>query len=240
MSTITLGTRIAVIDDERRKAETAAGIAEEAGLEPIVISEGDGVFVVPDQLLNSLRSANCTAAICDHRLSQTQFAQFDGAEFMSTLFREKIPGVLLSTFAAIDGDTSIRLHRAQIPYIISRENLVPDEIVRGLERCLAEFTGDIPPERVARRTLVRVVDVANDGSAAVVDAIVHTWNPDTGVRFPLSVVEDPDIQRILRQWQGLELRLFAEINVGCESADELFFRSFEFAPEPNIDSLRTT
>lgn len=240
MSTITLGTRIAVIDDERRKAETAAGIADEAGLEPIVISEGDGVFFVPDQLLDFLRSANCTAAICDHRLSQTQFAQFDGAEFMSTLFREQIPGVLLSTFAAIDGDTSIRLHRAQIPYIISRKDLVPNEIVRGLERCFAEFTGDIPPERVARRTLVRVVDVAIDDSAAVVDAIIHTWNPDTVVRFPLAVVEDPDIQRILHQWEGPELRLFAEVNVGCENPNELFFKSFEFAPEPNIDSLRTS
>ena len=74
MSTITPGTRIAVIDDERRQAETAAGIAEEAGLHPVVISEGDGIFFMPDQLLDSLRSANCTAAICDHRLSQTQFA----------------------------------------------------------------------------------------------------------------------------------------------------------------------
>ena len=240
MSTITPGTRIAVIDDERRQAETAAGIAEEAGLHPVVISEGDGIFFMPDQLLDSLRSANCTAAICDHRLSQTQFAQFDGAEFLSALFREQIPGVLLSTFTAIDGDTSIRLHRAQIPYIIPRNGLAPDEIFRGLELCNAEFTGDPPPERVARRTLVRVVDFTDYGSAAVVDAIVHTWDPDTAVRFPLAVVENPDIRSILSEGQGVGLRLFAEVNVGCENAGELFFRSFEFAPEPNIDSLRTT
>ena len=240
MSTITRGTRIAVIDDERRQAETAAGIAEEAGLHPVVISEGDGTFVMPHQLLDSLRLANCTAAICDHRLSQTQFAQFDGAEFMSALFKERIPAVLLSTFAAIDGDTSIRLHRAEIPYIIRRNDLAPEEIVRGLELCIAEFAGDPTPERTPRRTLVRVADIAIDGSAVVVDAIVHTWSPDIAVRFPLEVVEDPEIQRILSDRRGVGLRLFAEVNVGCEKADELFFRSFEFAPEPNIDRLRST
>ena len=240
MSTITPGIRIAVIDDEPRQAETAAGIAEEAGLYPVVITEGDGIFAMPHELLDALRLANCTAAICDHRLSQTQFAQFDGAEFMSALFREKIPGVLLSTFAAIDGDTSIRLHRAEIPYIIRRNDLMPGEIVRGLERCMAEFTGEPAPERIARRTLVRVVDVAVDGAGAAVDAIVHTWNPDIAVRFPLAVVDDPEIQRALSDWRGIGLRLFAEVNVGCENADELFFKSFEFAPEPNIDRLKSS
>ena len=130
-------------------------------------------------------------------------------------------------------------NRAHIPYIISRHQLVPAEIVRGLERSSRELTGAIPPERVARRTLVRVVEVGMDGSTPVADVIIHTWDPDARVRFPLAVVEDSGIERELRLWQGGELRLFAEVNVGCENANELFFRSFEFAPEPDIDRFRT-
>ena len=240
MTTLDGGTPVAVIDDVRGYAEIAAGIAEEAGLHPIIISEGDGAFATPSDLLSYFRSTGGTAAICDHRLELTQFAQFSGAEFVARLFRESIPGVLVSTFAAIDDDTSIRLHRASIPYIISRDRLVPDEIMRGLQRCAAELDGDIPRERVARRTLVRVVNVATAGNTPVVDAIVHTWNPELAVRFPMQVIENAEIRRVLERGLDTELRLFAQVNVGCENHDEIFFKAFEFAPEPNIEQLTAT
>ena len=210
------------------------------GLYPVIISEGDGVFQTPDDLLARVRFEGGTAAICDHRLAQTQFAQFTGAEFVANLFVERIPGVLLSTFAAIDGDTSIRLHRANIPYIIRRNNLDPDEIVRGLERCKAELAGNIPPERMPRRTLVRVVNVSMEGSTPVVDAIIHTWNPDLAIRFPMAVIDDPSILQMLNQGLDAELRLFAQVNVGCQDDDELFLKAFEFAPEPDIEQLTAT
>ena len=233
-------TPIAVIDDVRAYAENAAGIAEEAGLSPFIISEGDGVFATPNDLMARFRSAGGGAAICDHRLEHTQFAQFSGAEFVAQLYRESIPGVLLSTFAAIDDDTSIRLHRANIPYIISRDRLVPDEITKGLQRCTSELDGNVPRERKARRTLVRVVNVATAGVTPVVDAIVHTWNPELAIRFPMEVIENVEIRRALERGLEGELRLFALVNIGCKSHDEIFFKSFEFAPEPDAQLLRAT
>lgn len=240
MTTIDDHTRVAVIDDVRGQAETAAGIAEEAGLVPVIISEGDGVFRTPRELLVRLRSEGSTAAVCDHRLAHTQFANFTGAEFIATLFRRKIPGVLLSTFAAIDRDTSIRLHRANIPYIVSRNNLVPDEIVRGLQRCTAELAGNIPPERLPRRTLVRVVDVSTEGNTPVVDAIVHTWNPNLAIRFPLQTIDDQSVRQAIERGLEAELRLFAQVNVGCRNDNELFLKAFEFAPDPDIEQLTAT
>ena len=233
-------TRVAVIDDMRGQAETAAGIADEAGLIPVIISEGDGIFLTPEDLLARLLSEGSTAAICDHRLAHTQFANFTGAEFIASLFRRKIPGVLLSTFAAIDGDTSIRLHRANIPYIVSRNNLVPDEIVRGLQCCAAELAGNIPPERQPRRTLVRVVGISNESSTPVVDAIVHTWNPNLAIRFPLQAIEEPTIRQAIALGLDTEIRLFAQVNVGCRNDNELFLKEFEFAPEPDIEHLTAT
>ena len=234
---ISEGTRVAVVDDVMGYAETAAGIAEEAGLVPSIISETDGTFQETHQLLERVRATDCAAVICDHRLSQTRFAAFTGAEFVSRLYQESLPAVLLSTFSAIDGDTSIRLHRAHIPSLIGREELDPDQILQGLHRCEAELAGDVAPDRQPRRTLVRVMNVSIESDTPVVDAILHSWNPNYAIRFPITVIEDQEIKKILTPSFNGELRLFADVNVGCRDDNELFFRAFEFAPEPNVDEL---
>ena len=236
---ITDRTRVAVVDDVASYAETAAGIAEEAGLVPWIISEQDGTFRETDELLDRVRATGCSAVICDHRLSQTQFALFTGAEFMSRLYQESIPGILLSTFSAIDADTSIRLYRATIPSVINREALDPDQILQGLRHCKAELEGHIAPERQPRRTLVRVLNVSTDSDTPVVDAILHSWSANSAIRFPLTAIDDQKITDVLTVNFRGELRLFAEVNVGCRDESELFFRAFEFAPEPNIDDLAT-
>ena len=236
---IAKGIRVAVVDDVSGHAETAAGIAEEAGLVPTVITEDHGAFQEPGQLLKQVRTTGCSAAICDHRLSQTQFALFSGAEFVSRLYQERIPAVLLSTFSAIDSDTSIRLHRAYIPSLINRGELGPDQIFTGLKRCESELAGEIAPERRPRRTLVRIVDVLNESDTPVVDAILHTWNPDRAIRFPLALIQDSSIRTALTTDFGGEARLFAEVNIGCRDDNELFFRAFEWAPKPNVDDLAT-
>ena len=231
------GTRVAVVDDISRYAVTTAGIAQEAGLVPSVISEDYGPFDSTEQLIDLLKDMSCDAVICDHRLSQVPFASFTGAELVSELFGEKVPGVLLSTFSAIDSDTSIRLHRANIPSVIGRHDLNPERILQELSRCQDELGGLIAPERQPRRTLVRVVDVTREGSQPVVDAILHAWNPYDAIRFPLRVINNPEIEEILKRSFDGQLRLFAEVNVGCHSEDDLFFQKFELAPVPDVEDL---
>ena len=234
---IAAGTRVAVVDDREGQAETAAGIAEEADLVPSIFSEAAGAFSTTNQLLEEVRSAGCDAVICDHRLSQTGFASFTGAEFVANLFREGIPGVLLSTFSAIDSETSIKLHRAEIPSLMDRSALDPDELVAALKRCESELAGEIAPERRLWRTLVRIENVSSESEIPVVDAVVHTWNPDRAVRFPLDLIEDRNIRRGLATGLGLPMRLFAQVNIGCRSESELYFREFEGAPEPMVSDL---
>ena len=236
---IAKGRRVAVVDDVVHYAETAAGMAEEAGLIPSIISETDGKYEFTHQLLERVRESNCSAVICDHRLSQTKFASFTGAEFLSELYQVSIPGVLLSTFSAIDGDTSIRLHRARIPSLIGREELDPNQLLQGLRRCEDELAGVIAPERRLTRAIVRIVGVSADSDVPVAEAIVHSWNPEYAVRFPLELIEDLQIRELLIPNLSGELRLFAEVNVGCRDDTELFFRAFELAPEPNVDDLAT-
>ncbi len=229
---ITAGSRVAVVDDRQGQADTAAGIAEEAELVPSIFSEKEGPFDSTDQLLERVGSVGCDAVICDHRLSQTGFAPFTGAEFAAVLFRAGIPGVLLSTFTAIDGDTSIKLHRAAIPSLIDRSLLDPDRLLAALRQCESELAGEVPPERQLWRTLVRVESTSSESDMPVADAIVHTWNPDQAVRFPLGLIEDPAIRDHLANRRELPTRLFAKVNIGCQSEDDLYFRDFEWAPRP--------
>ena len=237
MTIIAEGVCVAVVDDVRALAETTADIAEEAGLVPIVISEGGDTFRETRELFDRVVAAGCKGVICDHRLSHTPFASFSGAAFLAHLYRKNVPGVLLSTYSALDDDSSIRLYRALIPSLISRRDLAPGRMLQELRFCEAELAGQIAPERQQRRTLVRVVEVSTEADIPVADAIVHTWDPDVAVRFPISLIEDPEIKGSLTHNFTGVLRLFARVNVGCQHDYELFFSDFEFAPEPNVEEL---
>lgn len=231
------GVRVAVVDDIMGQAETTAGIAEEARLVPSIISEADGAFQYIQQLLKHIEDSECSAVICDHRLSQTGFASFTGAQFVASLYDQSMPAVLLSTFTAIDGDTSIKLHRARIPSLIPRKDLDPHRIMVGLKLSERELAGNISPARRPWRTLVRIEGISQEGDIPVADAIVHTWNPDLAIRYPLALIEDSSIRQQLSINCSWPVRLFAEVNVGCEEANDLFLRSFEWAPEPNVKEL---
>ena len=234
---ITEGARVAVVDDIVEQAETIAGIAEEAKLVPSIISETDGVFQYTNELLKVVQDSNCSAVVCDHRLYQRGFASFTGAKFVATLYDQGVPAVLLSTFTAIDGDTSIKLHRAQIPSLIPRSDLDPGRILSGLKLSEGELAGVIVSERRPWRTLVRIESIAKEGETPVVDAIVHTWKPDEAFRYPLALIKDSSIRQHLLDNDIWPVRLFAEVNVGCNDPNDLYLRSFEWAPEPNVTDL---
>ena len=234
---ITEGARVAVVDDIVGQAETTAGIAEEARLVPHIISEADGGLQYPQQLFQLVQDSNCNAVICDHRLSQTGFASFTGAEFVSNLYDRGIPAVLLSTFSATDGETSIKLHRARIPSLIPRNDLDPRRIMVGLNRSESELAGHIAPDREPWRTLVRIEGVSREGVIPVAEAIVHTWKPELAIRYPIALIEDVSIRQHLMENDSWPVRLFAKVNVGCDDANDLFLQSFEWAPDPNVKDL---
>ncbi len=231
------GARVAIVDDIDEQAATIAGIAEEARLVPSIISETDGEFQYTNQLLKFVQDSSCAAVICDHRLSQRGFAPFTGAEFVASLYDQGMPAVLLSTFTAIDGDTSIKLHRARIPSLVPRSDLDPRRIMHGLQLSENELAGETVPERRPWRTLVRIESISKEGDTPVAEAILHTWNPDLAIRYPLELIEDLSIRQHLMDNDIWPVRLFAEVNVGCKDANDLFFRSFEWAPESNVTDL---
>jgi hypothetical protein len=217
---------LAVVDDDKSLAEIAGWQVEEAGYQPFIV---EGSYQNINALANCIVQ-NAEGAICDHRLSRRGLANFPGAQLVAELFDREFPAILTTQYIAIDTDVSIRRWRHKIPVLLSRDETNALSIRAGLASCLAELRGNIPMTRRPHRVLIRITDLGEESGEEVVDAIVPSWNPKRAVRFPISLVKAE-----LRNTLTPDLRLFALVNIGAETADELYFGSFELAPEPDED-----
>ena len=94
----------------------------------------------------------------------------------------------------------------------------------------SELQGHIPETRVPYRVLLRIINIEKESYEKVIDVIIPGWNPYRAVRFPASLIP-PELQRKLVPG----VRLFAQVNIGAKNSDDLYFRNFELADEPDDD-----
>ncbi len=220
--------KIAIVDDDRREAEVAELEVEDAGFEPFIV-EGGPFQRVED--LTDLISLNAQAAICDHRLAHSGFANFTGARLVAHLYDLYIPAVLISQYADMDNGISIRACRDKIPVLLSRDETDATSIARGIEYCVNELRGQVANTRKPHRTLLRIVDLGREAGEKVIDVIIPSWNPHRAVRLPAMLLPKSISRSHLKRGE----RLFAKINIGAEKASELYFKDFEVAMEPDDD-----
>jgi CheY-like chemotaxis protein len=215
------GRKIAIIDDEKDLAEVTSWEVEEAGYEPCLFIHGNLKNV--NELASRIReSTEC--AVCDHRLSNSGFANFYGAELVATLYDWKFPSVLITQYTEMDTSLSIRKWRHKIPVLLSRDQADASNIAKGIEDCRSELKGDISSIRKPYRTIVRIANIDKES----IEAFVPGWNPHKAVCFPTSLVPE-NIRDVLKP----NIRLFAHVNIGAEKSDDLYFKKFELAPEPD-------
>lgn len=227
MSAATALKRVAVIDDDFAQAETTSLQLEEAGFEPWIVRAATP-FQHPQELLREIVNNQVMGAICDHRLTPNGFSTFNGAEFSATLYDSGYPAVLTTQYVDMDVDVSIRKWRHKIPVLLSRDLTNSESIRLGLIESAKELRGEIAPNRKPRKALIRVTDRRDDAEGAVLDVIIPSWNPLRAVRFPLSLVP-ADLQPSVRKGS----RLFAQVNIGADDQEDLFFEDFEAASEPD-------
>jgi hypothetical protein len=221
---------VAVIDDDRGAAEAMSEIVRDAGFDPFVVT-GRRFEMVSD--LVSHVQLNARAAVCDHRLRPRQLAAFDGAEAAVELMNVRIPSVLVTQYVDTDSHVSIRRWRRDIPVLLSRDDADSDRIKQGLDDCAREMMGEYLPGRRPWRTLIQVDGIDQESGEQVVEARVPAWNPLKVVRFPSSLLPHG-----LRAAIAPGTYLFAEVNIGAETEEELYFSEFEPAPDPVVeDSL---
>lgn len=218
--------KIAIVDDDKSEAEMAGWEVKEAGFEPFIV---DGQFQKLEELSQIILS-EAQGALCDHRLAHFGFANFLGAKLVAHLYDLKIPAILITQYADIDKGVSIRNWRDKIPVLLNRDEADASSITHGLEDCLKELHGQLPNSRKPYRVLLRIKDVGTESNLRVIDAIIPSWNPLKAVRFPASLIPE-DLQTYI----NVGARFVAQVNIGTEKSEDLYFKDFELAMEPDND-----
>ncbi|MBW4616881.1 MAG: hypothetical protein KME21_27285 [Desmonostoc vinosum HA7617-LM4] len=215
--------KIAIIDDDKNLADATAWEVEEAGYKPCLFVDGN--FRNVNELASCIKEST-EGAVCDHRLSNSGFANFYGAELVATLYDWKFPSLLITQYTEMDTSLSIRKWRHKIPVLLSRDQADASNIAKGIEDCRLELEGCISSIRKPYRTIVRIANIDQES----IEAFIPGWNPHKAIRFPASLVPEH-----LRDALKPNVRLFAHINIGAEKSDDLYFKKFELAPEPDED-----
>lgn len=207
--------RVRIIDDEPDVREVYRYPVEELDLEPIPV-EGP----LPD--LNDFVIETITAAdavICDYKLRIRNYANFDGAETVARLYKEKFPAILCTKWE-LAGLDEMRKYRRFIPVLLSPDELDPDSIVQGFQQCIEEFTEIYKTNRRSWRTLVRVEDFDTERQNLYI--VIPAWDPSKVIRLMGNDLPSGIIERL-----GDQTRFHAHVNVGAERNEDLFFEKWE-------------
>lgn len=214
--------RVAVVDDKPSDADYMGEFVREAGFEPVVLAPPFGNL---DDLYGRVRGGAADAVVCDHRLRGQ--AAFSGAEAVADLVKRHIPAVLVTQYVDTDAAVSIRRWRDRIPVLLPRDDADAERVRDALTACVREIRGEYLPGRRPWRALIQIDGTANDSGERVVEARVLPWNPLEVVRFPAALVPSELQERLIEGGY-----LFAQVNIGADRAEDLYFRDFEAAPEP--------
>ena len=216
---------VPVIDDSPDLAEETFYQLEEAGYQGEILV---GPFDNVDELAHQL-SQYAHAVVCDHRLMQGGLANFYGAELVASLYDLKKPAILITQYPN-DSHTTIGAFRKKIPVLLARNELNPMSLKRGIDQCADELNGHITRERRPHRTIIRVEQIDKESGQDVIEAFVTGWKPKQAVRFPASLIPESILESVQPG-----THLFAKVNVGAVRPEDLFFKDFEIAPEPDED-----
>lgn len=220
---------IIIVDDDQESRASYALTARTAGFRVHLLS--DPVKNIQD-LLQTARSAKARFALCDHRLSEGNYARFSGAEAVARCNQASIPAVLTTRYQRSDIDTSIRRWRRWIPRLVASSDLSPSNLHDAFAACESEIVNDlVPRERRGYRSVLTVKDIVPKAAEKIVKVVVTQWNPTEQVGFPLSMVPLP-----MRGSVEIGTFLLATVNTAAERADDLFFENFEF---PHPDDVKT-
>ncbi len=218
--------QVAIVDDVADELEVLEYELEDAGHKAI---RRESPIASLDNLDSWLRAQQVEGFVCDQRLSVANYAPFQGAEAVRRVFRHlRLPSLLVSSFIATEV-LAIRYFRASVPVLIEKQALGRDTINRGFALSKSELGGNVPTQRIPRRTGVHItkVDVRGRG---IVETIVPGWNENLEVSFPLDLIEDHTLRTDVRSrrmdW------LIARVNLDAEHQADLFFMDFERAPDP--------
>jgi hypothetical protein len=210
-------SKVKVVDDNSDSREAMAITVNDAEFE--ALQEQGPLPDLPKFV--AMTKSGADAVVCDHSM-RGRYANFDGAEAVAELYKEKCPAILCTrwTTAAID---SIRQYIPFIPALLSIDDANPDTIVESIECCIREFNNDPITTRKPYKTLIRVESIERELRPALFFVAIPGWDSKEIVRLPLDLLP-ADKRELVKSGD----RFFASINKGAERSESLFFRDFVF------------
>jgi FixJ family two-component response regulator len=220
---------IAIIDDDPDSRATYAASARIAGFNPYCCEQR---FRRVEEVLDEANGHRARFALCDHRLTEGHYARFTGAEIVARFYDAGIPAVLVTSYLRSDVETTIRPFRRRIPRLLS--GISPDSLRAALEACKEEVVDhEIPMERRGCRAVLSVKELSPRGNETVVRVRITQWSTTDLAGFPLSMVPDE-----IRTQVKVGAFLFATVNTGAVSADDLFFEDFQLPHPDDVKAIR--
>ena len=210
---------IAIIDDKPLARESMSDIISDADFKPYIV---DKKLNSVDELFIVLTKTS-QAAIFDHHLSIANYANFNGAEAVSSLYIKKIPALLVTAYSKSDID-SIRLYRRQIPLIYNSRDFISENIENGIRVCIEEFKENYSADRKSWKTLFRIEDLDTQREFAFI--IIPSWDSKQTIRLPFEIFGN------LKDYINIGERFYAQVNIGAEKQEDLFFTDIELPKKP--------
>ena len=213
---------IAIIDDQANARQSMSEIVKDAELNPYLVENRlDSITE-----LVGLFPQKVQALILDYNLGVSNYAPFNGAEAIAELYKNRIPALLVTNYSEAEVD-HFRIYRNHIPVIYNSGDFNPENIEEGIRIFLDEVNEQYSQSRKPFRTFFRIVEL--DRSRQFVFVIIPSWDPFRTVRVPYEVFGK------LQSKIEKNSRFFAQINIGAENHDELYFTQIEIAEEPMGD-----
>jgi CheY-like chemotaxis protein len=205
--------QVLVVEDNSDAREGYQYTLEDMHLEPVLEKGPLGKL----EAYISTVAGRYDAAICDHHLTESGYAEFNGAKLVAEMNRRQQPAVLCTAWEEAGVD-EIRRFRRDIPCLLKPGELDPESFRRALKLCIDEFDGHFLPSRYPSRTLVRVEDVDQENAYVILPG----WNPQEVIRLTLRTIS-PDVRSSVKTG----VRLHAHVNIGAERQEELYFDQWE-------------
>ena len=206
-------SRVKIVDDNSLARRALALTLAEVNLEPI---DEPGPLLNLDEFIKA-SIASVDAVICDHRL--TTYARFSGAKAVAMFYQQKFPALLCTAWSVADID-AMRIYRRFIPVVISSGDANPETILEGFKLCKKELTGEFSSFRKPWRTLIRVVELDIESKNLFV--VIPPWNSAEVIRLPLELIPNALLEKLKP-----DFRFHAQVNIGSENQNDLYFVNFE-------------
>jgi len=207
--------QISIVADDSDTREAYGNSVEELDVIPVL---QNGPLPQIDQFLKKLTNTS-QALLCDYHLRKKNYAGFDGDELVVHCYKKQFPAVLYTTYTDFDS-TLMRSRRRYIPALLKPNDAEPHAIAKGIENCVNEFKGNFLPSRRPWRTLVRIEEVNPKDKYFYV--VISGWDPHKKIRLYFD-----DLPKKMHDLIKPEKRLHAEVNVGTEIDEDIYFDKWE-------------